>query len=304
MSKYYYYSLNDYFKQKFKEKVYKISLDSGFNCPNRDGTKGVGGCIYCNNESFVNIEGNGVKEQVHNAINRLSERGIKKYILYFQAHSNTYGSLEDIKRSIELALIDNNIVGIYIGTRPDTIDEDKLKYLSSLNNKYDVFLEYGLQSMHDKTLEFINRGHTLKDFEHAFFLTKHMGLKVCVHIIFGLPYETRDMMLETVSCLANLGIDAIKFHHLQIVKNTKLADIYNKSPFTLYTEEEYIEIIAKSLGVLSPEVIIARLIGSTKKDLLIAPDWPISTVDFLNKLKSFMIHNKIYQGKYYNASLL
>lgn len=298
-----YYSLSDYLKKKYNEKVYKITVNAGFSCPNRDGTKGFEGCIYCNNEAFVNVNGDSIKEQVSNAINRLKKKGINKYIIYFQAYSNTYGSLEEIRRKIEASLIDRNIVGLYIGTRPDVIDVEKLKYFSSLNKKYDVFLEYGLQSKHEKTLEFINRGHALKDFEKAYLLTKDMGLKVCVHVILGLPYETNKMMLETVNYLAKLGVDAIKFHHLQIVKNTKLADIYKDNLFKLLSENDYITMIAKALSLLPQDVIISRLVGSSKSDLLIAPDWPASTIGFLNKLKDFMINNNMYQGKFYNASL-
>lgn len=298
-----YYSLSDYLKHRYNEKVYKIAVDGGFSCPNRDGTKGFGGCIYCNNEAFVNVNGDNIKEQVYKSIDRLNKKGIKKYIIYFQAYSNTYGTLDEIKRKVEASLIDKNIVGLYIGTRPDVIDEEKLEYFSSINKEYDVFLEYGLQSKHEKTLEFINRGHTLKDFEHAYLLTKEKGLKVCVHVIFGLPCETKDMMLETVDYLAKLGINAIKFHHLQIVKNTKIADIYKKKLFKLLTEDDYIDMIAKALSLLPPDTIISRLVGSSKSDLLIAPNWPVSTIDFLNKLKNFMINNYIYQGKFYNVSL-
>jgi radical SAM protein (TIGR01212 family) len=297
-----FYSLNDYLRKKYNEKVYKITIDAGFSCPNRDGTKGKGGCIYCNNDAFVNIDGNSIKDQVYNGIKRLRERGVKKYIVYFQSYSNTYGSLEEIKKRIEAALIDKNIVGIYIGTRPDVIDKDKLMYFSHLNRQYDIFIEYGLQSKHDKTLNYINRGHGLIDFENAFLLTKSIGLKVCAHIIFGLPCETKEMMLETVKYLAKLGIDAIKFHHLQIVENTKLAEIYKENPFSLLTENDYIKILAESLSLLPGDVIISRLVGSTRKDLLIAPkEWPNSTVDFLNKFETYMINNNIYQGKFYDA---
>ena len=137
-----YYSLNDYLKQKYKEKVYKISINAGFSCPNRDGTKGFEGCIYCNNESFVNVSGDSIKEQVNNAINRLKKKGIKKYIIYFQSYSNTYGSIDDIREKIESSLIDNNIVGLYIGTRPDVIDEEKLKYFSAnMKKRWNILIE-------------------------------------------------------------------------------------------------------------------------------------------------------------------
>lgn len=299
-----YYSLNDYLRKKYNEKVYKIAIDAGFSCPHRDGTKGKGGCIYCNNEAFVHVAGNSIEEQVYNGIKRLEKRGIKKYIVYFQAYSNTYGSLDEIKKKIEVSLIDKNIVGIYIGTRPDVVDKDKLMYLSNLNKQYDIFIEYGLQSKHDKTLNYINRGHRLIDFENAFLLTKSVGLKVCVHIIFGLPYETKDMMLDTVNYLAELGIDAIKFHHLQIVKNTKIAEIYKENSFSLLTEDEYIKVLAEALSLLPSNVIISRLVGSTKKDLLVAPKgWPSSTADFVNKLSAYMINNNMYQGKFFSATI-
>jgi radical SAM protein (TIGR01212 family) len=163
-----YYSLSDYLKKKYNEKVYKICVDGGFNCPNRDGSKGFDGCIYCNNKAFVNVNGVSIEEQVENAIGRLRKRGINKFILYFQSNSNTYGSLDHIKQVIEKALIDKNIIGIYIGTRPDTIDEEKLKYFSLLNHRYEIFLEYGLQSMHDSTLQYINRGHSLEILKKLF----------------------------------------------------------------------------------------------------------------------------------------
>ena len=299
-----YYSLNDYLKNKYNEKVYKIAIDAGFSCPNRDGTKGSGGCIYCNNEAFVHVSGNSIEEQVYNGIKRLEKRGIKKYIVYFQAYSNTYGSLDEIKKKIEASLIDKNIVGIYIGTRPDVVDKEKLMYFSNLNKQYDIFIEYGLQSKHDKTLNYINRGHRLIDFENAFLLTKSVGLKVCAHIIFGLPCETKDMMLETVNCLAKLGIDAIKFHHLQIVKNTKIAEIYKENSFSLLTEDEYIKVLTEALSLLPSNVIISRLVGNTKKDLLVAPKgWPSSTADFVNKLSTYMINNNMYQGKFFSATI-
>jgi len=175
----------------------------------------------------------------------------------------------------------------------------KINVFSNLNKQYDIFIEYGLQSKHDKTLNYINRGHRLIDFENAFLLTKSVGLKVCVHIIFGLPYETKDMMLDTVNYLTELGIDAIKFHHLQIVKNTKIAEIYKENPFSLLTEDEYIKILAEALSLLPSNVIISRLVGNTKKDLLVAPkEWPSSTVDFVNKLSTYMINNNMYQGNF------
>ncbi|MDY6820079.1 MAG: TIGR01212 family radical SAM protein [Deferribacterota bacterium] len=296
-----YYSLSDYLKDKFGEKAYKISVDAGFSCPNRDGSKGYGGCIYCNSDAYVFTKGVDIETQVLNGIKRLKEKGINKYIIYFQANSNTYGDIDLIKEKIESSLIDSGIVGIYIATRPDVVNSEKLDYLSSLSKDYDLFLELGLQSMHNKTLRFINRGHSLLDFERAYLEAKKRGIKVCVHIIFGLPNETYEMMYETVKYLSSLKIDSIKFHHLQVVKDTKLADYYNGGELILLKEDDYIELVSQSLTLLPKNVIISRLVGASNSELLISPKWPINTTSFLNKLKKFMLENNLYQGKYYKC---
>ncbi len=296
-----YYTLNQYFKDKFGEKVYKISLDAGFTCPNRDGTKGLGGCIYCDNSSFVFTEGENIEEQIKNGILRLSKKGINLFVLYFQSYSNTYCSDEHFINLIKSSLIDERIVGIFIGTRPDVINREKLEFLAHLKEKYDIFMEYGLQSAHDKTLEFINRGHTVREFIDAVEMTKSFGLKITTHLILGLPYETKDDMLESVRFISELNIDAVKFHHLHIVKNTKLADLYLNGglcDFRLLTEDEYIDILAEGLGYLKKNAIIARLIGDAPKEILIAPDWPKSKVAFLNKLDRYMLSHNLFQGKY------
>jgi radical SAM protein (TIGR01212 family) len=293
-----FYSLNDYLRKKFNERVRKISINAGFNCPNRDGLKGFDGCIYCNNKAFVSAVETNIKEQVKFGIERLKKQGINKYIIYFQAYSNTYGSIGDIKSKINESLIDNGIVGIHIGTRPDTVDEEKLSYLKSLAGKYDIFIEYGLQSKHNETLGLINRGHSLEDFEKAFYMTKKMQLKTCVHIILGLPGESKSMMLETVSYLGGLGVDSIKFHHLQIVKDTLLEKMYYNNKVHLINEDEYIDILSESIARLPDNVIIARLSGTSKSELLIAPDWPSSAGAFTQKLQKFMVAKQLYQGKY------
>lgn len=296
-----YYTLNKYFKDKFGEKVYKISLDAGFTCPNRDGTKGKGGCIYCDNSSFVFTEGKSIEEQIRNGIVRLSQKNINRFVLYFQSYSNTYCSDEHFVKLINDSLIDDRIVGIFIGTRPDVINREKLEFLSQLKEKYDIFMEYGLQSAHDKTLHFINRGHTVKEFIDAVKLTKSFGMKITTHLILGLPYETKKDMLDSIRFISDLNIDAVKFHHLHIVKNTKLADLYlngKLNDFRLQTEDQYIEILAEGIGLLKKDVIIARLIGDAPKDILIAPDWPKSKVAFLNKLDKYMLSHNLFQGKY------
>ena len=299
MNKKFYYSFSEYVSDQYNEKVWKIPINAGFTCPNRDGNKGTGGCIYCNNQSFVTIESNNIKEQAKNKINKLKEQGINKYIIYFQSYSNTYGSLAEIKNKIEASLVDKGIVGIHISTRPDVIDENKLDYLKTLDEAYDVVIEYGLQSMHDKTLEYINRCHTLEDFEKSYYLTKDRGIKVCVHVIFGLPGETCAMMYETIKYLQKIKIDSIKFHHLQVIKGTFLEKLYASSNIIdLISEEMYINVLGNALALLNKDVIIARLVSDARQELLIAPDWPVNKNIFLAQLKQYMDQNNLYQGKF------
>lgn len=295
------YTLNQYFKEKFGEKVYKISIDAGLTCPNRDGTKGEGGCIYCDNSSFVFTEGYSIKDQVLKGIERLVEKGVNRFVIYFQSYSNTYCNDEYFINMIKESLIDDRIVGIFIGTRPDVINEKKLQFLTQLIDRYDIFMEYGLQSAHDKTLNFINRGHSVDDFEKAVLLTKSFGLKITTHLILGLPYETKSEMIDSIKYVAGLGIDAVKFHHLHIVKGTKLAELYIKNQlkgFKLLTEDEYIELLAEGISYLKKDTIIARLVGDAPKNLLIAPDWPKNKADFTNKFYSYLKNHDIFQGKY------
>ncbi|MGB9731206.1 MULTISPECIES: TIGR01212 family radical SAM protein [Calditerrivibrio] len=297
------YTLNQYFKEKFGEKVYKISIDAGLTCPNRDGTKGEGGCIYCDNSSFVFTDGSSIKDQISKGIERLTKKGVNRFIVYFQSYSNTYCNDEYFVDMIKESLIDDRIVGIFIGTRPDVINEKKLQFLSQLTNRYDIFMEYGLQSSHDKTLKFINRGHSVEDFEKAVLLTKSFGIKITTHLILGLPYETKSEMIYSVKYLAGLGVDAVKFHHLHIVKGTKLAELYLKNQlegFKLLTEDEYIELLADGISYLKKDTIIARLVGDAPKELLIAPDWPKNKSDFTNKFYTYLKKHNIFQGKQYS----
>ncbi|MCA1927493.1 MAG: TIGR01212 family radical SAM protein, partial [Calditerrivibrio sp.] len=271
-----YFTLNRYLKQKFGEKVSKVAVDVGLTCPNRDGLKGWGGCIYCDNSSFVFVNGLTIEEQISNRIKKLSEKGIHKYLLYFQSYSNTYCSDEQFYKMISSSLIDDRIVGIHIGTRPDVVSDEKLKFLSDLNDKYEIFMEYGLQSSHNKTLELINRGHSYEEFVDTVYRTKSYGLKITVHLILGLPGEDYGMMMETVQKISRLPIDSVKFHHLHILKNTKIEKLFIDGAFELISEDEYIKTLADSLTLLKEDVIISRLVGDAPEELLIAPDWPIS----------------------------
>jgi len=290
-----YYKLSDYLKERFGGKVWKVPVEGGFSCPNRDGEKGEGGCAYCNVESFDGSSGGGIREQVEQRIEKLKKRKIHKYIIYFQSYSNTYGSVETIKSRIESALIDDGIVAIHIGTRPDVIDDEKLAYFKELNERYEVVIEYGLQSANDKTLKLINRGHTVKDFIDAVELTHKYGIKSCAHVIFGLPGDSREDMLSSVKVIRGLGIHSVKFHHLHIVKGTKLAEMYANGSLELISEDEYIDILAEALTLLDDKTVVSRLVGDASGDTLIAPHWNSKSV-IVSKLEKYMDSNSLKQG--------
>lgn len=296
MQKEYFFKLSTYLKSRFGEKVWKISVDAGFTCPNRDGKKGTDGCIYCSVDSFAGSEGGDIAGQVSRRIEKLKRRGVNRYILYFQSYSNTYASTDEIKARIEQGLGDDGIVSLHIGTRPDEIDREKLKYLKTLAERYEVVLEYGLQSASDATLERINRGHTVKDFEDAVKLTHEYGIKTCAHIIFGLPGDTREDMLRSVRLVNSLKMHSVKFHHLHVVKDTKLAEMYAAGEVSLLSEEEYTDVLSDALGLLREETVVSRIVGDAAGDTLIAPNWPQNKNIFEKKLTDLMEQKGIVQG--------
>jgi len=291
-----FYSLSDYLKDKYGRKVRKISVDAGFTCPNRDGLKGEGGCVYCNVDSFTIHSENSITCQVTDRAEQLRAQGIDTFILYFQSYSNTYADIETIRRRMDKALVDEGIVSIYIGTRPDVIDSEKLEYYSNLNEKYEVMLEYGLQSANDNTLRVINRGHTAAEFADAVRLTHKYGIKTCAHIIFGLPGDTREDMMRSVELCVELGVHSIKFHHLHVVRNTPLADWYYRGNLDLLTEAEYVEILSEAIGRMKPDMVVARLMGDASIGTLIAPLWTENKVGFKERLTEYMAEKGIYQG--------
>ena len=230
-----YYTLNYYYKKKYNSKVFKVSLNGGFTCPNKDGTVGTRGCIFCSRLGSGDFAGNKNLDLI-SQFNEVKSIMLKKwpdakYIGYFQANTNTYAPLNQLKAKYETILNLDNVVGLNIATRSDAITEEVMDYLEELNHKTDLVIELGLQSMHEKTLKLINRGHDLKNFEDCFKKLKARGIKVVVHIINGLPYETKDMMIETAKYLNELDIDGIKIHMLHIIKNTDLEDLYKKQSF-------------------------------------------------------------------------
>lgn len=284
----------------FKENIYKISLETGFTCPTRDGTKGNKGCHYCGatGSHFVNINKNiPIIEQVKNGKRFMSSRyRAKKFIAYFQSFTSTYGDLEILKKHLQDAIKDESIVGLDLSTRPDCLSEEVLDVITPIMKGLYHWLEIGLESSHDKTLASINRGHSMQDFEDAYLRCKKRGLRVCVHVILGLPGETEEMMMQTVTRLIALNIDGIKFHNLHIVKNSVFEQEYKAGNINLFSLEEYTHILANIIAILPEEIIVHRLAGDAPKDHLIAPDWTFLKQTSLNYIENYLIDNNIYQG--------
>ena len=290
-----YHTFNYFLKNKFGKKVFKVALDAGFTCPN----KKTGGCIYCSDGSKSNIVNNkkSIQEQFEEVKNiMLNKWPDSLYIPYFQANTNTYDSLDKLKELYEPILNNEDVVGLAIATRPDCITDEILNYLDELNKKTFLMIELGLQSSYDKTLEYINRGHTVKEFDDMVKKLKEKNIFVVVHIINGLPHETKDMMIETVKHLNKLNVDAIKIHMLHVDKNTKLADIYEKEKFHLLTKEEYIDIVTEQLTYLKPEIVIERITGDPILEDLIEPKWLLKKFVLLNDIDKEMIKKNYYQG--------
>ena len=295
-----YHTLNYFYRQKFNQKVFKVSLNANFSCPNKTDGKG---CIFCTNGSG-DFGGDKEKDLVtqFNEIKTIMERKWPNslYIGYFQANTNTYAPLEVLKEKYETILNIPNVVGLSIATRSDAISSDTMNYLEELNKRTFLTIELGLQTIHEKTLKLIKRGHTLENFENCVKELKKRNIFVVVHIINGLPYETKEDMLETVRYLNNLGIDEIKIHMLHIMKNTELAEMYEKEPFHVLSEEEYIDIVCDQLELLDENIVIGRITGDPNPKELIAPDWLIKKFCVLNDIDKEMKRRDSYQGKLKN----
>ena len=296
-----YYQFSEYLKTKFGKKVYKITLDAGFSCPNRDGTISSGGCIFCDDGgSFSRAHSSllSVRDQVYTGVKTLGERfKAQKFMSYFQAYSNTYKPVDELKKIYDESLCHPDVVGISIGTRPDCVDEQKLDLIASYTENYETWVEYGLQSMHDRTLKFINRGHDFETFLKAFQETKKRGIKTGVHVILGLPGETKQDMLETVKMLADIGADGVKFHCLCIFPNTKLYDLYNQGSIKLLEEDEYIDIACDCLELLPSDTTIHRLGGNGLQAIKVAPKWLNKKFEILNRIDRELEARDSCQGK-------
>lgn len=290
-------------RARFNFPVYKLPVDAGFTCPNRDGRLGQGGCIYCYNPGFSPPALNGkgrtsIPEQIQRGKSTL-KRGKKgrKFLVYFQPYTNTYARPSILKKLYEEALRDEDVLGLCIGTRPDCVDEEILNLIESYTAKYHIWIEYGLQSMHDKTLSRINRGHSFAQFEDAVNHTKGRGIFICVHIILGLPGETKEDMLKTVEVISKMGIDGVKIHHLQVIEGTPLAEEFRRGRVKVFDLEEYIALVCHALEHLAPQITIQRLFGETLEDkLLIAPRWQKTKGEILKAIENELLKRGSSQG--------
>lgn len=301
-----YNAYSDFLKGKFGCRVHKVSVDMGFTCPNRDGSVAMGGCIYCNNNTFVPPYARvrfSMKEQIENGMRYLKKRyKAEKFIIYFQAYTNTYDSLEKLEKLYRESLGYDDVVGIAVGTRSDCIDEEKVALFEALADQCFVSLEYGIESIYDKTLSFMNRGHDYRSVVDAIELTKKRGLHIGAHIILGMPTETQGEMLRMAEEVSRLGIHSLKIHNLHVVKNTRLAGIYKNSPFHLFSYREYIDLITNFLERISPDIVIERLFTDTPEDLLIAPVWNKTHSAIMRGIEESLEGKNTYQGRLFDLS--
>jgi uncharacterized protein len=296
-----YHTLDYYNKQRYGHKVFKVSLNAGFTCPNKDGTKGYGGCTFCSIKGSGDFAGD-VKLPLEVQFHQIKDIILKKwpnskYIAYFQANTNTYAHVEKLKSIYEPMLKIDNVIGISIGTRPDSISEDVMDYLEELNEKTDLTIELGLQTIHNNTSSLVNLGYTKEEFEVTLKELKKRNIKVVVHIINGLPYETKEMMLKTVQYLNTMPIDGIKIHMLHIIKDTALAELYDKTKFKVLTKEEYVDIVCDQLELLNEKIVIHRITGDPNVEDLIEPYWLVKKFGVLNEIDKEMVKRDSYQGK-------
>ena len=288
-----YHTLDYFYKNKFNQKIFKVSLNANFSCPNIDGTVGYGGCIYCSKTGSGEFAGNR-EDEIVKQFNEVKEIMLKKwpeakYIGYFQARTNTHAPVEVLRSLHDKILKQPGIVGLNIGTRPDAISDECLEYLDELNKKTYLTIELGLQTIHDKTSKLINRCHSLECFETMVKKLRDRNIDVVAHIINGLPYETKEDMLDTVKYLNNLDIQGIKIHMLSVLKDTPLEYLYQKEKFHILTKEEYIDIAVNQLELLRPEIVIHRITGDPKIDDLIEPHWLTKKFCVLNDIDKEMV---------------
>lgn len=296
-----YHTLDYFYKHKFGCKVFKVSLNAGFTCPNIDGTVGTRGCIYCSplgSGEFAGRRCDDLVNQFNSIKSMMNKKWSGKYIGYFQARTNTYAPVDVLKEKYESILKLDDVVGLSIATRPDCITDECIDYLSDLSKRTFLTIELGLQSIHESTNKLINRCHSLDCFVNMVNKLRERNINVVVHIINGLPYETKDMMLDTVRFINNLDIQGVKIHMLHIVKNTDLENLYHDKPFHVLTRDEYVDIVCDQLELLRPEIVINRITGDPKKEDLIEPDWLLKKFCVLNEIDKELVRRDSYQGKF------
>ena len=300
-----YTDYNSYLRQLFGQRVQKIAVDAGLSCPNRDGSLSDKGCIYCNSKgsgSGLWATGMSIKEQIASKkIGAIKKYKARKFLAYFQSFSNTYATCDRLKEMYDQALSSDDMVGMAIGTRPDCIDEQKLDLLEVYAKKYLVWLEYGLQSVHEQTLTLINRRHTFKDFIRAVEMTKNRGINICTHIILGLPGEDREMMLDSAKILADLGINGIKIHLLYVVKDTALDRMWQNGAYTPMEQDAYVQAVCDVIELLPPDMVIQRITGDPHMDELRAPAWAGRYRETFNMIQQTLERRDSFQGKHYSS---
>lgn len=295
-----YNRLNEYLKNKFGERTLKICIDGGFTCPNRDGKKGYGGCIFCGERgSGEHLKRDDISKQVLTHLNSYRGKRANKFIVYFQNFTNTYADVSTLKKIYDSALIDEKIVGLQIATRPDCINNEILDLLSSYTDKYYVCIELGLQTSNDKTGEFLNRHYTSSDFTSAVKLINNYNIDIVTHIMIGLPKETFEDLKNTVNFISKHNIQGIKIHSTYVIKDTKLYDMYLKGEYIPLTLDEYLNNLSYVITHINPDIVIHRLSGDAPKDMLVAPSWNSHKKLVLNGINRLLEEKNLYQGMYF-----
>jgi len=296
-----YYPFSQFLRERFGCKIYKLPVDTGFTCPNRDGKIGYGGCTYCYNPSFspsILLQKSSICLQVKYRKALLKRKGkVNKFLVYFQSYTNTYAKVKILKRLYDEAIQDRDVIGFCIGTRPDCVPDEVLDLIESYAKDYHIWLEYGLQSIHDETLLRIRRGHNFAQFQDAVKRTQGRNIFICVHIILGLPGEAKEDILETARALGRMGIDGIKLHHLQVIKNTRIATEFSKGEFKVLSLEEYIKLACDVLEMLPARITIQRLVGEVLQDkMLVAPRWNLNKHKILSAIDQEFVDRGSFQG--------
>lgn len=286
----------------YGERVQKIAVDGGFTCPNRDGSRGVGGCTFCNNDSYgTKNKMPEVKDQILAGKLFYENKfpGLNKFIVYFQSYSNTYKPLAELEKMYTDALKVEGVIGLAIGTRPDCIDKEKISMLEEMAKSYDITIEYGIESLIESTLVKINRGHTVREFEQAISMTHGRGIKMCTHLILGFPWETEADIDYTAKTMATYPLDFIKIHQLQVVTDTIMGNEYKKSPFPVVTKEEYFQMLAKIITHLSPELVVQRMFSQYQKEYLLSPPWSETLSQLNSEFINYLDKRELFQGMHF-----